>query len=126
MWEKDCGCLPVVDAVRVVRAVITDRDICMAALTQGVPLAETSVASAMSRSLTVCSPDDPLGAVEDVMRQGQIRSIQRQIGIDRFRRHEHERVIESVVIGWLILAKANHMHILRKWFRAKRALGVSR
>ena len=73
MWEKDCGCLPVVDSVRVVRAVITDRDICMAALTQGVPLAESSVASAMSRSLTVCSPDDPLGAVEDLMRQCQIR-----------------------------------------------------
>jgi CBS domain-containing protein len=75
MWEKDCGCLPVVDSVRVVRAVITDRDICMAALTQGVPLADTSVASAMSRALTVCSPDDSLGAVEDVMRQGQIRRV---------------------------------------------------
>jgi CBS-domain-containing membrane protein len=37
MWEKDCGCLPVVDATRHVQAVITDRDICMAALTQGVP-----------------------------------------------------------------------------------------
>ena len=78
MWEKDCGCLPVVDNVdsaRVVRAVITDRDVCMAALTQGVALTETSVASAMSRSLTVCSPDDPLGTVEDLMRQGQIRRV---------------------------------------------------
>lgn len=75
MWEKDCGCLPVIDDVRRVRAVITDRDICMAALTQGVALAETSVASAMSRSLSVCSPDDPLAVVEDLMREQQIRRV---------------------------------------------------
>ena len=75
MWEKDCGCLPVIDDVRRVRAVITDRDICMAALTQGVALAETSVSSAMSRSLSVCSPDDPLGTVEDLMREQQIRRV---------------------------------------------------
>ena len=75
MWEKDCGCLPVIDEGRVARAVITDRDICMAALTQGVALASTSVESAMSRSLTVCSPDDSLGAVEDVLRKAQIRRV---------------------------------------------------
>ncbi|MEO7035182.1 MAG: CBS domain-containing protein [Polyangiaceae bacterium] len=75
MWDKDCGCLPVVDDVRRVRAVITDRDICMAALTQGVALAETLVLSAMSRSLSVCSPDDSLGTVEDLMRKQQIRRV---------------------------------------------------
>jgi CBS domain-containing protein len=75
MWEKDCGCLPVIDDVHRVRAVITDRDICMAALTQGVALAETSVSSAMSRSLTVCSPDDSLATVEDLMRAQQIRRV---------------------------------------------------
>ncbi|MEI9939825.1 MAG: CBS domain-containing protein [Pseudomonadota bacterium] len=35
MWRRTAGCLPVVDSARIVRAVITDRDICMAALTQG-------------------------------------------------------------------------------------------
>ncbi len=75
MWEKDCGCLAVVDDVRRVRAVITDRDICMAALTQGVALAATSVSSAMSRSLSVCSPDDSLGAVETAMRERQVRRL---------------------------------------------------
>ncbi|HEY5376874.1 MAG TPA: CBS domain-containing protein [Polyangiaceae bacterium] len=75
MWEKDCGCLPVIDDVRRVRAVITDRDICMAALTQGVALAETSVSSAMSGSLTVCSPDDSLSSVENSMRARQIRRV---------------------------------------------------
>ena len=75
MWEKDCGCLVVVDDARVVVAMITDRDICMAALTQGVPLGESSVSSAMSRKLSVCSPDDPLSAVEALMREAQIRRV---------------------------------------------------
>ena len=75
MWEKDCGCLPVVDEGRVVRAVITDRDICMAALTQGVALTDTSVASAMSRSLSVCSPDDSVESVKELMREAQIRRV---------------------------------------------------
>ena len=73
MWEKDCGCLPVIDAGRVVQAVITDRDICMAALTQGVALAATQVSSAMSRSLSSCSPDDSVGAVQELMQAQQIR-----------------------------------------------------
>jgi CBS domain-containing protein len=75
MWEKDCGCLPVVDASRRVHAVITDRDICMAALTQGVALAATRVASAMSRGLSVCSPDDCIATVEELMRDRQIRRV---------------------------------------------------
>jgi len=75
MWEKDCGCLQVVDDTRVVRAMITDRDICMAALTQGVALTETLVFSAMSQSLVVCSPDDTLGHVEELMRKEQIRRV---------------------------------------------------
>jgi CBS domain-containing protein len=75
MWEKDCGCLPVIDASRQVHAVITDRDICMAALTQGIALAGMQVSSAMSRSLSVCSPDDSVGAVEELMRSQQIRRV---------------------------------------------------
>jgi len=75
MWEKDCGCLPVIDSGRHVQAVITDRDICMAALTQGVPLTSTRVASAMSRSLITCSPDDSVGAVEELMQDEQIRRV---------------------------------------------------
>ncbi|HEX3852712.1 MAG TPA: CBS domain-containing protein [Polyangiaceae bacterium] len=75
MWEKDCGCLPVVDAARHVHAVITDRDVCMAALTQGVALAATQVSTAMSRALYTCSPDDSVGAVAELMRERQIRRV---------------------------------------------------
>jgi CBS domain-containing protein len=38
MWENDCGVVPVVDGSERVVGMVTDRDICMAAYTQGQPL----------------------------------------------------------------------------------------
>jgi CBS domain-containing protein len=75
MWEKDCGCLPVVDEGRVVLAMLTDRDVCMAALTQGTGLEGAHVASAMSKDVATCSPDDTLSAVAELMREKQVRRI---------------------------------------------------
>jgi CBS domain-containing protein len=39
MWESDCGCVPLVDSEGKVTGMITDRDVCMAAYTQGRTLA---------------------------------------------------------------------------------------
>ena len=43
MWDHDCGALPVIDDSGRVLGMITDRDVCMAAYTQGRPLAEIPV-----------------------------------------------------------------------------------
>jgi CBS domain-containing protein len=75
MWEKDLGCLPVCGPGRKAIAMLTDRDISMAAFVQWKHLAETSVESAMSRALHTCSPDDELARAEDVMRRFQIRRL---------------------------------------------------
>lgn len=75
MWEKDLGCLPVCAPDRRAVAMLTDRDISMAAFVQWKHLAETTVESAMSRSLFTCSPDDELSQAEDVMRKHQIRRL---------------------------------------------------
>jgi CBS domain-containing protein len=48
MWDADCGCVPIVDDDGKPIAVITDRDVCMAAYTRGLPLSTMSVASAAS------------------------------------------------------------------------------
>jgi CBS domain-containing protein len=37
MWTRDCGCVPVVDGDGHVVGMVTDRDVCMAAYTQGRP-----------------------------------------------------------------------------------------
>lgn len=77
MWDRDCGCLPVCpgkDASRVT-GVITDRDICMAALFKAQPLHELRVADAMSRQLQACRPGDSLEDAENTMRKARIRRL---------------------------------------------------
>ena len=77
MWDHDCGCVPVcVDdgAARVI-GMLTDRDICMAALFQGRPLHELKVADAMSRDIRVSKVDDRPEDIELLMRELKIRRV---------------------------------------------------
>lgn len=73
MWEFDCGSLPVLDQNGRVVGMITDRDICMAAYTQGQVLGQIPVSRAMSGELYSCRPDENLERVETRMRSRQIR-----------------------------------------------------
>ena len=77
LWERDCGSLPVCagDAESQVIGMLTDRDICMAALFQGKPLHELKVADAMSRDIRVAKSDDRLEDVELLMRELKIRRV---------------------------------------------------
>jgi CBS domain-containing protein len=77
MWENDCGSVPVVasDGDGRVVGMVTDRDICMAAYTQGKPLFEIPVASVMARTVISCHPDDDLSRVELLMRANRVRRI---------------------------------------------------
>jgi CBS domain-containing protein len=75
MWEADLGCLPVVDEEGTPVGIITDRDVCMAAYTQGGALRDARVSSAMSRKLITCRPDSSIADVEELMRSAQIRRI---------------------------------------------------
>jgi CBS domain-containing protein len=75
MWERDCGAVPVLDQDGRVVAMLTDRDICMAALTQGRPLSEMRVSSAMSRSLWTCRREDEVKDAEKLMRSHQVRRL---------------------------------------------------
>jgi CBS domain-containing protein len=75
MWEHDCGCVPVVDEHGHVQGMITDRDICMAAFTQGKRLDEIPVASAMSREVLAASPGDDVDRVAELMSKRQVRRI---------------------------------------------------
>ena len=77
MWRRDCGGVPVVAQTadgRVV-AMITDRDICMAAYTTGRPLADLRVHEAMSRELHSCNPGDTSRDAEAIMRSNQVRRL---------------------------------------------------
>jgi CBS domain-containing protein len=75
MWENDCGVVPVVDGGGKPVAMITDRDICMAAFMQGKPLAEMPVSVACSRGVVTVRDHDSIEVAEAVMQEHQIRRV---------------------------------------------------
>lgn len=75
MWEQDCGCVPVVDKEMVPVGIVTDRDICMGAYTQGLPLNTIPVETVMAKPVLTCEPDDELVIAEEIMRDNRIRRV---------------------------------------------------
>jgi predicted transcriptional regulator len=75
MWENDCGVLPVIDDGGRLVGMVTDRDICMAAFTQGTLLDAIETRTAMAPNVLACHPDDSVEAVEKLMKDGQVRRI---------------------------------------------------
>jgi CBS domain-containing protein len=77
MWERDCGCVPVIasDGDRRVVGMITDRDICMAAYTKGRALDAVRVEEAMARGLIACGAADAPSVAEARMAEAQVRRL---------------------------------------------------
>ena len=65
MWEHDCGIVPVIDKDGILRGVLSDRDITMAAITKNRVPAEIYVREIMSGAVHSCHPgDDVLSALQ--------------------------------------------------------------
>lgn len=75
MWDHDSGVVPVVEANGRLCGIITDRDICMAAYTQGKLLADARVGDVMSRPVQTCQPQDSLDRVATIMAGAQVRRL---------------------------------------------------
>jgi CBS domain-containing protein len=75
MWENCCGAVPVLDEQSRPVGFLTDRDICMAAYTQGKPLQSLSVDGAMARKVVSCKGDDDLNLAAQMMRENQVRRL---------------------------------------------------
>lgn len=75
MWDRDCGALPVVNDEGRLAGLITDRDICMAALTQGETLDNMLVNRAMATHVVSAKPETTVGEIEHLMAHFQIRRI---------------------------------------------------
>lgn len=75
MWEEPCGAVPVVDGQRRPVGFLTDRDVCMAAYTQGRPLEEIRVETAMARNLVSCTVEDELSSAAHLMERNRTRRL---------------------------------------------------
>ena len=75
MWEHDCGAVPVLGDEGTVVGLLTDRDVCMAAYTQGKPLQAIPVSRAMGKQVYSCHPDESIEAAEQLMTEHRIRRL---------------------------------------------------
>ena len=75
MWEFDCGAIPVVGDDGRLAGIVTDRDICMGAYTQGKILPNIPVTSVMSKPVFTCHVEEDVDGLEHVMRDNQIRRV---------------------------------------------------
>jgi CBS domain-containing protein len=73
MWDNACGCVPIVSERDQPIGILTDRDICMAAYTQGRPLSEITVATSMAHKVITCRTEDDVQRAIDLMRENAIR-----------------------------------------------------
>lgn len=75
MWDLDVGCVPIVGDARRIAGMITDRDICMAAMLNGKPLHELRVASVMAKAIVTAKLGDRLSTVQELMRKSKVRRV---------------------------------------------------
>jgi CBS domain-containing protein len=78
MWEHDCGVVPVTvpeDGGERVVGMLTDRDVCIGAYTQGRPLWDIPVAVAMTHGARTCHPMDTIGSALALMASEQLHRL---------------------------------------------------
>jgi CBS-domain-containing membrane protein len=75
MWDVDCGAVPVLDAADKLCGIITDRDICMAAYTQGLPLWKIRVADVMTQAVHTCRLEQSVADAAETMVSHQVRRV---------------------------------------------------
>jgi CBS domain-containing protein len=75
MWEHDVGMVIVVDAAGKALHAVTDRDVCMGAYTQGLPLWATHVQSLKPSPLVYCSRDAGVIDARRLMQEHGVRRI---------------------------------------------------
>ena len=75
MWDHDIGIVPITEGDGRVVGTVTDRDLAMAAYTQGKALTEIAVRSAMSSPVKSVHPNTPVAEIERVLAEHQIRRV---------------------------------------------------
>jgi CBS domain-containing protein len=73
--DRACGCVVVVDRDRHPVGVVTDRDICLAALRSGEPLDSIPTSAAMSATVWSCRMHDEVEAAERTMARHRVRRL---------------------------------------------------
>lgn len=75
MWDRDVGAVVIVDEQLRPVSMVTDRDVAMAAYTQGATLANIGVRSCMSQRMITCSDDSTPQQALQLMQEHRVRRL---------------------------------------------------
>ena len=75
MWDANCGIVPVVDDIGRVLAVITDRDICVAAATRGLAPGDIRAEEMQRKPVVSCRPEDNVKGALRLMAEHRVRRL---------------------------------------------------
>jgi CBS-domain-containing membrane protein len=75
MWDVNCGSVPVTGFEGKLCGVITDRDICMAAYTQGLPLWKIRVGDVMTKAVHTCRGEQSVAEAVELMGVHKVRRL---------------------------------------------------
>ncbi len=75
MWDRDCGSVPVLDGAGKLIGIVTDRDVCMAAYTQGRALHDIPVADVMSKVVYTIGPDATYDDALEALQRHAVRRL---------------------------------------------------
>ena len=74
MGSLDVGMIPVLDEGEII-GIVTDRDLTVRAMAEGLDPREAPVSKVMTRSVNVCYEDDDVGQAAELMRRKQLRCL---------------------------------------------------
>jgi CBS domain-containing protein len=77
MREEHAGIVPVVEGpdTRTLVGVVTDRDLCMNVVAEGLDPRTVPVERCMTLKVVTCTPDDSVDRVTELMQENQIRRV---------------------------------------------------
>jgi CBS domain-containing protein len=75
MKQRDTGVVPVVDQTNTCCGVITDRDVCLQVILNGLDPKSTPLHKVMTQALLTCKPEDSLNRVLSQMETRQVKRI---------------------------------------------------
>lgn len=75
MWNRNCGLLPIVNAENKVVGVVTDRDICIALGTRGIPAGELAISEVTRGRVFSCATEDEIHLALATMARNKVRRL---------------------------------------------------
>ncbi len=75
MRQKNCGGVPIIDGENQVIGIITDRDVCLAALSQNKKISQIKAAELIGAKIISCAASDKIEDALKKMRKNQIKRL---------------------------------------------------